>query len=106
MIFPLPHIDALPGELPWKDVVHAMSHVGFIAESITGSAWVFKRRGQNESDKLILHEPDPDSKIAPQFLQRIAHRLQRTFDWTAETFVRANFAPSQDARDTHDAPSA
>ena len=94
-LFHLPLTDAIPGQLPWKEFVHAMSHVGFSAESITGSAWVFKRTDKYPSEKIIFHEPHPDSKIPPPIAKWIARRLQRTFGWTAETFVRANEASGQ-----------
>lgn len=77
-----------------------MSYVGFSAESITGSAWVFKRQNKESLDKIIFHEPHPDSKIPPLIAKSIARRLQRTFGWTAETFVRADQASGQSNGET------
>ena len=88
-LFYIPSADTAPGELPWKDFVHAMSHVGFSAQKLAGSAWVFRQRDKNLPEKILFHEPHPDSKIPSHFAARMAWRLRRSFGWTGETFVRA-----------------
>ncbi|KAL8983709.1 MAG: hypothetical protein Q9205_002129 [Flavoplaca limonia] len=75
--------DRTPGELPWTDLKKAMVNVGFGAEKLQGSAWLF----ESEYGSIIFHEPHPQSKLPMQWARRIARRLHRNFGWTAETFV-------------------
>ncbi|KAL8918021.1 MAG: hypothetical protein Q9208_007619 [Pyrenodesmia sp. 3 TL-2023] len=82
-LFGKPLADKLPGELPWTDFKKAMVNVGFGAEKLQGSGWLF------ESDRrsIIFHEPHPESKLPMQWARRIARRLNRNFGWTADSFV-------------------
>lgn len=75
--------DKLPGELPWTDFKKAMVNVGFGAEKIQGSGWLF----ESKRGSIIFHEPHPQSKLPMQWARRIARRLNRNFGWTADTFV-------------------
>lgn len=59
------------------------------------AAWVFRQKDINLPEKILFHEPHPESKIPPQIARRIACRLQRTFGWTAETCVRAEDTASK-----------
>ena len=65
-----------------------MTHIGFAAQKLPGSSWVFELEKDGESKKIMFHEPHPDSKIPSQWARRIARRLNRHFGWTAETFVK------------------
>ena len=78
---------AAGGELPWKNFVHAMTHIGFTAQHLDGSAWVFAK--VPGVGRILIHEPHPESKIAPHVGRRIARRLQRNFGWEGGTFVVA-----------------
>ena len=73
----------LPGEIPWTDFKKAMVNVGFGAEKLQGSGWLF----ESKHGSIIFHEPHPQSKLPMQWARRIARRLNRNFGWTAETFV-------------------
>ncbi len=73
----------LPGELPWTDFKKAMVNVGFGAEKLQGSGWLFGSGRRS----IIFHEPHPESKLPMQWARRIARRLNRNFGWTKETFV-------------------
>ncbi|KAL8646665.1 MAG: hypothetical protein Q9226_006761 [Calogaya cf. arnoldii] len=75
--------DKLPGELPWTDFKKAMVNVGFGAEKLQGSGWLF----ESKSSSIIFHEPHPHSKLPMQWARRIARRLNRNFGWTIDTFV-------------------
>ncbi|KAL9038396.1 MAG: hypothetical protein Q9180_003163 [Flavoplaca navasiana] len=75
--------DRTPGELPWTDFKKAMVNVGFGAEKLQGSAWLF----ESKYGSIIFHEPHPQSKLPMHGARRIARRLNRNFGWTAETFV-------------------
>ncbi|KAL8758361.1 MAG: hypothetical protein Q9184_003950 [Pyrenodesmia sp. 2 TL-2023] len=82
-LFGKPIADKLPGELPWTDFKKAMVNVGFGAEKLQGSGWLF----ESKSSSIIFHEPHPQSKLPMQWARRIARRLNRNFRWTADTFV-------------------
>ncbi|KAL8994276.1 MAG: hypothetical protein Q9169_005711 [Polycauliona sp. 2 TL-2023] len=79
--------NTMPGELPWVDFKRAMVNIGFGAEKLQGSAWLFKPSDKLPSGSIIFHEPHPESKLPMQWARRIARRLNRNFGWTAETFV-------------------
>ncbi|KAL8925190.1 MAG: hypothetical protein Q9172_002344 [Xanthocarpia lactea] len=82
-LFGKPMADKLPGELPWTDFKKAMVNVGFGAEKLQGSGWLF----ESERRSIIFHEPHPESKLPMHWARRIARRLNRNFGWTADTFV-------------------
>lgn len=82
-LFGRPVADKLPGELPWNDFKRAMVNVGFGAQKLQGSAWLFA----SEKGNIIFHEPHPESKLPMQWARRIARRLNRNFGWTMDTFV-------------------
>ncbi|KAL8668757.1 MAG: hypothetical protein Q9168_006626 [Polycauliona sp. 1 TL-2023] len=82
-LFGKPVADTLPGEIPWSDFKRAMVNVGFGAEKLQGSAWLFS----SASGNIIFHEPHPESKMPMQWARRIARRLNRNFGWTMDTFV-------------------
>ncbi|KAL8657742.1 MAG: hypothetical protein Q9226_001614 [Calogaya cf. arnoldii] len=86
-LFGKPIADTPPGELPWNDFKKAMVSIGFGAEKLQGSAWLFKSSEKSVFGSIIFHEPHPDSKLPMQWARRIARRLNRNFGWTADTFV-------------------
>jgi hypothetical protein len=71
-----------PGELDWKDVLHAMAEIGFSAIKAYGSAWNFVPVSEQLtswcSRDIMVHEPHPTSKMsfwrARQFGQRLTYR--------------------------------
>ncbi|KAL8953999.1 MAG: hypothetical protein Q9222_000160 [Ikaeria aurantiellina] len=78
--------DTLPGELPWVDFKKAMVNIGFSAEKLQGSAWLFASTLPGRRGSIIFHEPHPESKLPKSWCRRIARRLNRNFGWTAATF--------------------
>ncbi|KAL8649796.1 MAG: hypothetical protein Q9210_004186 [Variospora velana] len=82
-LFGKPIADKLPGELPWSEFKKAMVNVGFSAEKLRGSGWLF----DSGVKSIIFHEPHPESKLPMQWARRIARRLNRNFGWTVDTFV-------------------
>ena len=84
-LFRSPAAEGSAGELDWKKFVHAMTQVGFTAQHLDGSAWVFAK--VPGAGRILIHEPHPESKITPHIARRIARRLQRNFGWSSETFV-------------------
>ena len=84
-LFRSPATESSAGELDWKKFVHAMTQIGFTAQHLDGSAWVFAK--VPGAGRILIHEPHPESKITPHIARRIARRLQRNFGWSSETFV-------------------
>ena len=88
-LFGKPIDNSIPsGGIPWIDFRKAMVNIGFSAEKLQGSAWLFKK--PEESRSIIFHEPHPESKLSVKLARRIARRLQRRFGWTAESFELAS----------------
>ncbi|KAF2083683.1 hypothetical protein K490DRAFT_51025 [Saccharata proteae CBS 121410] len=95
-LFYAPTTSTTPGEIFWKDFLHAMSAAGFRAEKLWGSAWVFYKieareqgrdgkRGQRKS--IQFHEPHPGNKLAFWKCREYGRRLNRAFKWNEDTFV-------------------
>ena len=80
--------DGIPGELPWSDFIHGMVSIGFAVQSLDGSASIFSPADGTFGKSIIIHEPHPMSKIPYLIARRIGRRLNRTFGWTAENFVK------------------
>ena len=87
-LFSNPMQEALPGEIPWLEFLHAMSFVGFAIEKQHGSAWLFTPSGTPQRT-IIFHEPHPSTKIPIHIARRHGRRLGRAYGWTTETFVLA-----------------
>ncbi|KAL8650726.1 MAG: hypothetical protein Q9226_005020 [Calogaya cf. arnoldii] len=83
VLFGNPVNDQLPGELSWNDFKKALVAVGFGAEKVQGSAWLFT----SDKGNISFHEPHPDNKLPIQIARRYARRLADHFHWTMETFV-------------------
>ncbi|KAL8848459.1 MAG: hypothetical protein Q9221_006510 [Calogaya cf. arnoldii] len=83
VLFGNPVDDQLPGELSWNDFKKALVAVGFGAEKVHGSAWLFT----SDTGNIGFHEPHPDNKLPIQIARRDAKRLANHFHWTMETFV-------------------
>lgn len=87
-LFKLPDEKGATGELPWTDFLNAMASLGFEISKLDGSAWLFSPVEDNYQKSIVLHEPQPSSKIPFGVARRIGRRLTRAFGWTGETFVR------------------
>lgn len=88
-LFRLSTKDGVPGELPWNDFLYAMVAIGFSVHSLDGSASIFSRTDEGVDRSIIFHEPHPDSKMPYLIAKRVGRRLNRTYGWTAENFVKA-----------------
>lgn len=91
-LFFAPSASANPGEVPWKDFLHAMHNVGFAIEKLQGSVWQFTppqpgAEANENSRSILFHEPHPYSKIPYWDARRIGRRLLRAYGWTGEMFV-------------------
>ena len=62
-----------------------MIHVGFTAQHLDGSAWVFAK--VPGAGRILTHEPHSESKNTPHIARKIARRLRRNIGWLSETFV-------------------
>ncbi|MCJ1332510.1 hypothetical protein MMC10_009203 [Thelotrema lepadinum] len=88
-LFFTPSISAVPGEMAWRDFLHAMVSVGFSAQQLHGSAWQFSPTRLNANKAIQFHEPHPSTKLPYPAARRYGRRLSRTYGWHAETFVLA-----------------
>ena len=52
-------VSATPGEVAWKDFLHAMVSTGFIPEKLYGSAWQFQPTRLDVERSIMFHEPHP-----------------------------------------------
>ena len=86
-LYRVPTTESLPGELPWRDFLRALTNIGFSAEKLPGSQWMFCRQDGDSRQKISFHEPHPESKIPSQWCRHFARRLKIAFGWTMDTFV-------------------
>lgn len=90
-LFFAPSASSNPGEVSWKDFLHAMHSAGFAIEKLQGSVWQFSPLPEaqvSENPRSILfHEPHPHAKIPYWDARRIGRRLLRAYGWTGEMFV-------------------
>lgn len=78
-----------PGQVIWTDFLHAMVSIGFAAEKLQGSVWHFSPSTSAADRSIQLHEPHPGNKLPVAWARRYGRRLNRAFDWTADTFKLA-----------------
>ncbi|OAL43910.1 hypothetical protein IQ07DRAFT_259125 [Pyrenochaeta sp. DS3sAY3a] len=89
-LFHSPNSPDQPGEIAWREFMHAMVSVGFNAEKLHGSAWHFWPGKNLHLDKSIsFHEPHPSPKLPFTWARKYGRSLTMTFGWTAETFTLA-----------------
>ena len=86
-LFFTPSVSAVPGDVIWRDFLHAMVSVGFSALKLHGSAWQFMPEGLDANKAIQFHEPHPSPKLPYPTARMYGRRLSRTYGWNAETFV-------------------
>lgn len=92
-LFHTPSSTSQPGEVPWKDFLHAMRSAGFGMEKLYGSVWQFTPPCDSDGGmaadvkSILFHEPHPHSRIPFRSARRHGRRLARTYGWSGETFV-------------------
>lgn len=62
-LFHSPNSPDQPGQVPWRDFLHAMSSTGFAAEKLQGSAWHFTPTNMSVERSIQFHEPHPGNKL-------------------------------------------
>ncbi|KAI4644696.1 uncharacterized protein J4E78_009515 [Alternaria triticimaculans] len=88
-LFFSPSARDVPGEVSWKDFVHAMVQRGFEAEKLHGSAWRFTP-ALNTERAIQFHAPHGAlSKLPLTWARRYGRRLEREYGWTGEMFTLA-----------------
>ncbi|KAH6652623.1 hypothetical protein BKA67DRAFT_567035 [Truncatella angustata] len=88
-IFFSPNISASPGEVDFKEFLHAMTSIGFCAEKLYGSVWQFSpNKDLSLTQAMHVHEPHPSPKIPYWVARDIGRRMNRRWGWTIKTFVR------------------
>ncbi|MCJ1453084.1 hypothetical protein MMC28_003429 [Mycoblastus sanguinarius] len=88
-LFGRPTEEGIPGELPWKEFLYAMTSLGFSVQKLDGSAWIFSPVDEPLERSITFHEPHPVSKIPFRVARRYGRRLEWAYGWTADSFVRA-----------------
>ena len=78
-----------PGEIPWSELLYAMTSMGFAAEKLYGSAWQFSPAPEklDLGRSIQFHEPHPSKKLSFREAKRVGNRLNRAYGWDATTFV-------------------
>lgn len=87
-LFYTPSHEEPPGEIPWAEFLSAMASIGFSVKSLDGSAWIFAPTTDLFRRCIIFHEPHPYNKIPYRTARRYGRRLERTYGWTGDSFVR------------------
>lgn len=82
-----PGATSTPAEIPWIDFVRAMVAVGFSAELLYGSVWLFCPLMNDQEQSIQFHEPHPRRKLHFTTARRFGRRLNRAFGWTGDTFI-------------------
>ncbi|KAK1979297.1 hypothetical protein LZ30DRAFT_597261 [Colletotrichum cereale] len=83
-----PTVTSHPGEIAWKDFLHALTSTGwFTAEKLYGSVWQFQRANGPDQSRVQFHEPHPRGKIPFATARRHGRRLNRHYGWTRDMFV-------------------
>lgn len=86
-LFYTPSINATPGEVAWKDFLHAMSATGFVPVKLYGSIWQFVPRELDVERSIQFHEPHPVAKLPYKTARRFGRRLERAYGWVGSMFV-------------------
>ncbi|KAL1851742.1 hypothetical protein Daus18300_012427 [Diaporthe australafricana] len=85
-LFYMPSSTPPPGEVKWRDFVHAMRSTGFGMEQLYGSAWQFVPHDVDESraaaatKSIMFHEPHPKTTISLWQAREFGRRLARAYD--------------------------
>ncbi|KAF1993897.1 hypothetical protein P154DRAFT_47978 [Amniculicola lignicola CBS 123094] len=85
-LFYNPTLTATPGDVPWKDFLHALVSVGFRPEKLYGSVWQFSPLKEGFERSIQFHEPHPSGKIQYRHARRIGRRLNRAYGWNTGMF--------------------
>lgn len=80
-------VTSTPGEVPWRDFLHAMTSTGFQAEKLYGSVWQFRPTKLDVERSIQFHEPHPRGKMTYEAARRIGRRLNRAYGWIGDMFV-------------------
>ncbi|KAI4693598.1 uncharacterized protein J4E88_001971 [Alternaria novae-zelandiae] len=87
-LFFSPSARDVPGEVSWKDFVHAMVQRGFEAEKLHGSSWRFTPTTLGAERAIQFHAPHGAlSKLPLTWARRYGRRLEREYGWTGEMFT-------------------
>ncbi|KAI1177728.1 hypothetical protein F4777DRAFT_576806 [Nemania sp. FL0916] len=89
-LFYQPNEQDHPGEIVWKDFVHAMNAIGFEPEKLYGSVWQFTPLSAVEGivkRPISFHEPHPSDKIPFNMARRYGRRLAHTYGLDGSCFT-------------------
>ncbi|ERS96720.1 hypothetical protein HMPREF1624_06929 [Sporothrix schenckii ATCC 58251] len=80
-------VSSTPGDVPWRDFLHAMTSTGFQAEKLYGSVWQFRLTALDIERSIQFHEPHPRGKMTYEVARRVGRRLNRAYGWVSDMFV-------------------
>ncbi|KAI1320308.1 hypothetical protein F5Y16DRAFT_417493 [Xylariaceae sp. FL0255] len=85
MLFYTPGLKFPPGEVRWKDFVHALASTGLTEITQTGGSGRLFRNKQGQMS-ITFHEPHPGDKLSFTQARKNGRRLTFNFAWTGNTF--------------------
>lgn len=86
-IFFTKSVHATPGEVAWRDFLHAMDAIGFASQKLAGSIWHFSPVDSDIERSIQFHEPHPSGKMPYRDARRIGRRLTRAYGWDGDMFA-------------------
>lgn len=87
ILFFNPVFHTTPGEVPWKEFLHAMRAAGFGAQKLYGSVWHFRPETIDLDRSIQFHEPHPIGKLSFRVARRYGRRLHRAYGWDGGMFT-------------------
>ncbi|TPX17768.1 uncharacterized protein E0L32_002869 [Thyridium curvatum] len=87
ILFFNPVFHTTPGEVPWKEFLHAMRAAGFSAQKLYGSVWHFRPETIDLDRSIQFHEPHPIGKLSFRVARRYGRRLHRAYGWDGGMFA-------------------
>ncbi|KAI4961241.1 hypothetical protein J4E86_000268 [Alternaria arbusti] len=90
-LFFIPDEDKVPGVTKWAAFRTTMTHLGFSAEQMQGSAWQFTPSEQLRQDRgldrgICFHEPHPGNEMSLAMMRTLGARLTRAYGWDGSMF--------------------
>ncbi|KZF25151.1 hypothetical protein L228DRAFT_62829 [Xylona heveae TC161] len=89
VLFPSSSSAGPTAELPWTDLLHAMTAMGFEPIKLYGSIWLFTPRNGDVERSIQFSEPHPKGKISSSMARQIGRRLQHSYEWHKDMFMLA-----------------
>lgn len=97
IILHVPDGHPITADVPWIELLNAMSSLGFATEKLYGSSWQFtpppdlpaingSRNNNKKHQPIQLHQPHPSPKLRYWEAKRFGRRLSRHYGWDGSMF--------------------